>query len=177
MKASNVGRFGLFVAHCSGAATVSYLLAHAIGLPYPVWAAISAVIVAQARLNETVASVIGRISGTLVGVVIAVAVQVAAKNLAVGMPVQIAVAVAISAVIARIQPTLRVCMWTTVIVLLTASPSVPVGMAGVYRGAEVILGGLVSGLFHLVAERIAVTVNWTETDGEKHVQDSSLSDE
>jgi uncharacterized membrane protein YccC len=147
-----VTRAVAFVARCSGAATCAYVAAAAAGLPHAVWAAISALIVSQERLDDTTTSLTGRIAGTIIGACVAVAVSVAAARLATGVALQVAVAVAVCATIARERPRLRVCMWTAPIVLLTTEPGVPISIEATYRASEVILGALIGGAFHWAAE-------------------------
>jgi uncharacterized membrane protein YccC len=141
-----------FVVRCSGAATCAYVADVAIGLPHAVWAAISALIVSQERLDDTTTSLTGRIAGTIIGACIAVAVGFAGARLTTSVALQIAVAVAVGATIARERPALRVCMWTAPIVLLTMQPGVPILTNAAYRTSEVILGALVGGAFHWGAE-------------------------
>jgi uncharacterized membrane protein YccC len=147
-----VTRAVAFVARCSGAATCAYVAAVAAGLPHAVWAAISALIVSQERLDDTTSSLTGRIAGTIIGACIAVAVSLAATRLDTGVALQIAVAVAVCATIARERPSLRVCMWTAPIVLLTTEPGVPISIEATYRASGVILGALTGGAFHWAAE-------------------------
>ena len=99
-----------FVVRCSGAATCAYLADTKIGLPHAVWAAISALIVSQERLDDTTTTLAGRIAGTVIGAFIAVAVSLAGARLNASVSLQIAVAVAVCATIARERPPLRVCM-------------------------------------------------------------------
>ncbi|HTR17188.1 MAG TPA: FUSC family protein [Acetobacteraceae bacterium] len=146
--------FAVFALRCAGAATLAYWLATVVGLPHPLWATVSAVIVSQDRFMETRLSISGRIVGTIIGAGVAVAIGLLALRLHLDITVQIAAAVAICAVVARRWPALRVCMWTGPIVLLTASQSGSIVMAGFHRGSEVILGVLVGGLLHLLVERI-----------------------
>ncbi|CAO3381955.1 FUSC family protein [Azospirillum argentinense] len=145
-----------FVLRCSGAATLSFLLAQAVGFPHPVWAAMTGVIVSQERLGDTRQAVIGRFAGTLLGVVIAVAVGTLAARFhatpTTASATEIAVAVALAAVVARRWPSVKVCMWTSPIVFLTATPGVPLWEAGLDRGAEVLLGGAVGVALHALAE-------------------------
>ncbi|MEA5098612.1 MAG: FUSC family protein [Burkholderiaceae bacterium] len=143
----------IYIVRCACSASLSYWLALMIGLPFPVWASMSGVIVSQAKLNETRASLLWRIVGTLVGIVVSLIVDAAIGSF-VGTGWQILISVGICAAIATRYPLLRVSMWTAPIVLLTAGPSVAVHSAGLYRGAEVILGCLVGGAFHLLAERL-----------------------
>jgi len=135
-----------FVVRCSGAATLAYLVASWIGLPHPVWATMSAVIVSQESFSETQSSLRGRIVGTIIGVVTAVAVHAALAGRG-----NVAATVAICAVIARGRPGLRVSMWTGPIVILTAQPSSPFLAAASGRLSEVILGAQVGGALHWAA--------------------------
>lgn len=141
-----------FVARCSGAATLSFLLAQAVGLPHPVWAAMSGVIVGQERLDDTRQATLGRFVGTLLGVAIAVGVGSGAEWVGGGTAARIAISVALAAVMARRHPLIRVCMWTCPIVFLTAAPDLPLWRVGLNRGIEVMLGGIVGISLHLLTE-------------------------
>lgn len=141
-----------FVLRCSGAATLSYALGVAVGLPHPVWAAMSGVIVSQEKLGDTRRATIGRFVGTVFGIAIAVAVGLLAQAFGAGKAVEIAVAVAFAAMAARRHPAIRVCMWTCPIVFLTVTAQTPLWEVGLCRGAEVVLGGTVGALLHLLAE-------------------------
>lgn len=123
-----------FVLRCSGAATLSYMLANAIGLPHPVWAAMSGVIVGQEKLDETRSATIGRLFGTVVGVVVAVTIGSLLEPLHADVVVQMAVAVAVAAIIARRYPMLRVCMWTCPIVFLSTDAATPLAVVGFSTG-------------------------------------------
>ena len=152
LAVSSIIRAVAFVARCSGAATCAYAADVEIGLPHAVWAAISALIVSQERLDDTTNSLTSRIAGTVIGACIAVAVSLAATRLDTAVALQIAVAVAVCATIARERPHLRVCMWTAPIVLLTTEPGVPISVEATYRASGVILGALIGGAFHWTAE-------------------------
>lgn len=141
-----------FILHCSGAATVGYELASALGLHEALWAAMSAVIVSQEHLHETRSTLVGRIFGTLLGIGVTVGVSEAASRIAASTAVQMAVAVGICALIVREFPTLRVAMWTCPLILLTAQPSTPIVLAALRRGSEVFLGAIVGWVFHWGAE-------------------------
>jgi uncharacterized membrane protein YgaE (UPF0421/DUF939 family) len=141
-----------FVFRCSGAATLSFLLAQAVGLPHPVWAAMTGVIVGQEKLGDTRQATLGRFVGTLLGVAIAVLIGLPAEWAGAGNAVKIALSVALAAVIARRHPLVKVCMWTCPIVFLTATPGLPLWHVGLNRGAEVMLGGVVGTLLHLLVE-------------------------
>lgn len=147
-----------FVLRCSGAATVSYLLANAIGLPHPVWAAMSGVIVGQEKLDETRSATVGRLFGTVVGVAVAVTIGSLLEPLHADVVVQMGVAVAVAAVIARRYPMLRVCMWTCPIVFLSSDAATPLAVVGFQRGAEVLLGGVVGALLHGLSEMVISAV-------------------
>ncbi|WP_058188167.1 FUSC family protein [Terracidiphilus gabretensis] len=150
---NELARHIAFVLRCSAAATGSYMLAQAVGLPHPVWAAMSGVIVSQENLTQTHNATVGRLSGTVIGIVIAVAVGRLLVPLHAGVAVQMAVAVALAAVVARRYPLVRVCMWTCPIVFLS-DQAMPLLMVGFYRGAEVLLGGLIGAALHWISERI-----------------------
>lgn len=143
-----------FVVRCSGAATLSFILAQAVGLPHPVWAAMTGIIVGQEKLGDTRQATLGRLFGTVLGIGIAVTVGLLAQSIGAGTATKIAVSVAIAAVIARRHSLMRVCMWTCPIVFLTATPDLPFWRVGVYRGAEVMLGGVVGAVLHLAAEMV-----------------------
>ena len=65
-----------------------------------------------------------------------------------------AIAVAICAIIALNYPALRVCMWTCPMAFLSANPTTPIFITGLYRSSEVILGGTVGVMLHNMAEAI-----------------------
>lgn len=141
-----------FVLRCSGAATLSFLLAGAVALPHPVWAAMSGIIISQEKLGDTRQATIVRFLGTLLGVAIAVAVGTLSGWIGANTAAEIAISVALAAVATRRYPALKVCMWTCPIVFLTVTPGTPLWEAGLFRGAEVLLGGLVGAALHFLAE-------------------------
>lgn len=140
-----------FVLRCAGAAALAYHLAADLGLGYPAWASISALIVSQERLTETKSAMIGRFAGTLTGIAIAILVGSALERARMDISVQMAAAVGLCAALARRFPVLRAAMWTAPIVFLSGTPLVD---AGLWRGVEVILGGLVGAALHLAAEAL-----------------------
>lgn len=144
--------FGRFALRCSLSAVLSYLAALAIGLPYPVWAPMSALIVSQEDLRTTSHAVIGRILGTALGVTIALAVVVLGHRIGLGEMGQLAVGVAICAFCAKGRPAMRVSLWTCPLVLLTQAPTLSAEMTGLFRGSEVIIGAIVGGLAHFVED-------------------------
>lgn len=141
-----------FVVRCSGAATIAYEVAPLLGLPTPLWAAMSALIVSQERLHETRSYLMWRVLGTVVGSLVCIMVSAAASLVGVGATMQMAIAVAFCALIAQKFPNLRVAMWTCPIILLTAQSSVPIVTTAFHRGGEVILGAIIGWIFHYAAE-------------------------
>jgi uncharacterized membrane protein YccC len=154
MTKEELARHIAFVVRCSGAATLSYMLAHAIGLPHPVWASMSGVIVSQEKLNDTHTATAGRVFGTVIGVAVAVVVGSLLQPLHADVAVQMAVAVAVAAVIARRYPLVRVCMWTCPLVFLESDPNTPMLVVGFQRGTEVLLGGAVGAALHALSEAV-----------------------
>jgi uncharacterized membrane protein YgaE (UPF0421/DUF939 family) len=141
-----------FVLRCSAAAMLSYLLAAAIGLEHPVWAAISGIVVSQESLQATGRAAFWRLLGTLVGICVAVAAGIPLGLMASPPALQIGVSVAVCAMIARRWPDLKVAMWTAPIVYLTVAPGASLAEAGFWRGIEVLVGGTVGALLHALAE-------------------------
>lgn len=141
-----------FVMRCSLAAMLSFALASGLGLDHPLWACISALIVAQEKLVDTGRAIIWRMTGTVAGLVIAVASGTVLQLLHAPTWLQIGVAVAVAACLARIKNELRVAMWTAPIVFIMQSPQESLVMAGLWRASEVILGGLVGAALHIVFE-------------------------
>jgi len=141
----------LFVFRCVGAGTSALALASALGMEYPVWSAMSALIVSQEKLDQTKASVFSRILGTIIGIGAACAVNLAIGRYGASNYLQMAIALAFCAMLVHRFPQLRVSMWTCALIL--ASPSgAPTTTIGLNRGEEVIFGTLVGGLFHAMAE-------------------------
>ena len=122
-----------FVVRCTGAAVLALSIADRLHLDHPVWASVSALVVSQDRLGDTHRSLGWRIVGTLIGV---------------------AVAVGVTAAIARIRTDLRVCMWTSVIVLLTVPPGGTILTAALARSQEVLLGVAIGAILHWGFDRL-----------------------
>lgn len=137
-----------FVIRCAGSATLAYLLALVLQLPHPVWASMSALIVSQENIHATRDSMSGRIIGTLLGALIALIVHRSGLWLNVPLAWQLALAVGICAVIAKGRPTIRVCLWTAPLVLLTSSADVTPELTALFRTGEVLLGVLIGGGLH-----------------------------
>ena len=143
-----------FVTRCAGSAALAYELATWLGLGHPVWAVVSALIVSQDSSVETHRSYRWRVGGTAIGLCVAITINEGAGYLGAEMSGQIVAAVAICAIVARRWPLLRVCMWTAPLVLLTVDPGRSLIYAAIERGSEVLLGGAVGALVHLVVNRI-----------------------
>jgi uncharacterized membrane protein YccC len=154
MRQKELVRHIAFVLRCSAAATCSYMLARAVGLPHPVWAAMSGIIVSQENLTQTHNATVGRLFGTVIGVVIAVTVGHLLAPLHANIAIQMAVAVALAAIVALRYPLVRVCMWTCPIVFLSTDQATPLWKVGLYRGTEVLVGGLIGAALHWISEKI-----------------------
>jgi len=119
----------------------------------PVWASMSALIVSQDRWQDTELSLQQRIRGTFLGVSISLAVNLIAMSLGTSTTIQLVIAVAICAAIARVDRSVRVCMWTCPIVLIPGQAGAnPVIVVGLYRALEIVVGCLVAGAFSLLTE-------------------------
>ncbi len=124
-----------FAGRCAVSGAGAYLLAAGIGLPHPVWASVSSLIVSQESLDATRHSVIGRVIGTIAGAIVAILVCELGHRIGLG-----------TAVIDR--PSIRVSLWTCPVVLLTITPGLSVEHAGLMRSCEVIIGAFTGGLLH-----------------------------
>ncbi|WP_155935067.1 FUSC family protein [Methylobacterium sp. 10] len=144
----------LFVLRCTVTAILAYLGAAALDLGHPVWAVVSGLVVSQDGIRETRNTFLWRAAGTLIGAVLAVV----CARLLVFQPDRplpaMATAVAVTATIARQWPALRVAMWTAALILLTASTDHSIVHTAVQRTSEVLLGGAMGAVVHLVLGRI-----------------------
>lgn len=145
-------RTALFVARCAGAAVASQVLAEAMGLPFPLWAALSALVVSQERLAETRASLVARVLSTVVGVAVAVLVHFVAQTTDLGLHGRAALAIALAATVARRWPRARASMWTAAIVIYSPDEGTDIGHVALWRGVEVTLGSLVGATAHMAAD-------------------------
>ena len=141
-----------FAVRCSGAATLSYLVGGWIGLPHPIWATVTALIISQERYEDTQSALVSFLLGTCIGIACALAVAASASYLAAGVTVQLVVGVALCAWVAPLNPNLRVCMWTCPLVLLTNDTSRSIAMVVLDRGAEVAIGALIGAGLHWAVE-------------------------
>lgn len=154
-------RDGPFVARQAAVAASAYVLARWLGMQHPEWAVITGVIVSQDQLAQTRTVTVDRMLGSFLGVAIAIAVSTVIALLGGDSAVQVACAVAIAASVARRHPSLRICMWTCPIVILTSRPNIPVYWAGLWRGSEIAVGGAVGIAIH-VAYDLAMLA-WTRS--------------
>ncbi len=154
MNPSSFPHLIAFILRCSSSTTLAYIVAQYFGLPYPVWAAISAIVVSQEQFSETRLSIIRRFMGTIIGILIGIAVHSLVTPFSAPMALQIGLSVALAAPIAYGRPAFRAALWTGPIVLLTATPDVSILFIGLHRGCEVVLGGVMGGGFHFVADKI-----------------------
>jgi uncharacterized membrane protein YccC len=145
---------GRFVIRCATAASLAYGLATLAGLQHPVWAPVSALIVSQESVTATIASIHGRFVGTFIGIAVALLVNSVGRMVGLPLALQIGLGVALCATTAMGRPTIRVCLWTCPLVLVTAASSPAPALVAVMRGSEVILGAVVGGVTHLIEEKI-----------------------
>ena len=138
----------IFAGRCAVSGALSYLLAAGLGLPHPVWASMSSLIVSQESFEATRLSIVGRIIGTVGGAEIAVLVSKWAARHGIGTAAQIAASVGLCALFAKGHPSIRACLWTCPVVLLTVLPGSSIEHAASMRGCEVIVGALTGGLIH-----------------------------
>lgn len=133
---------------------VAYALAAALRLEYhPIWALVSAIVVAQEVLAETWTIVFRRIWRTALGVAVAVGLHSLVHPLGMTFATEAGLCIALCTGLSYGRPALRASMWTGAIVLLTADPHEPLYVTGISRGAEVMMGGLIGGLFHFFIEK------------------------
>jgi uncharacterized membrane protein YgaE (UPF0421/DUF939 family) len=102
---------GRFVARCTIAASLAEVIAAHVGLPHPVWAPVSALVVTQESVAATLSSGLGRLVGTVIGVTVAMIVHRLGAPAHISLVPQLAVAVAICALCTSGRPAIRVCLW------------------------------------------------------------------
>lgn len=144
----------IFVLRCTLTAGSSYLLAEWLGLSYPIWASISSVVVAQDRLGDTNSAVIWRFAGTVVGVIVAVLTGMFLLSFTTSLLIDIVCCVSICATLVRIFPKLRVSMWTSQIVYFAQTPDSSLLQTGLWRGSEVLIGGVTAVIFHALSDLV-----------------------
>lgn len=141
-------RLAGFVFRCVAAVSLATWLSDAVGMDHTVWAAMSALIVTHESFSSTRAQVSGRIAGTVIGALVALGFHFVGNLAGFGEIAQIALAVCVCALIASGRPTLRVCLWTCPLVLLTGAEGVSAEYTAAMRTLEVLLGALVGGTMH-----------------------------
>lgn len=142
----------LFTFRCTAASALSYALAAALDLQFPSWAAVSALVVSQEQLSQTRAALVQRIGGTLIGILIAMLVGALLSRLHAGTLLQMSAGIAIAALVGRKWPSLKVGMWTVPIVYLSNLAHPDPLHNGVLRGIEVLIGGIIGILVHLLVD-------------------------
>ncbi len=107
-----------------GACVLSYVAAIAIGLPEGFWAVITAVVVTQPMLSDTLSAGRDRIFGTLIGAAAGFLVLEAADH---GWPVMplFWLTLAVLTVLIAMRPYLRLCAVTLVVVVLVPGTGTP----------------------------------------------------
>ena len=138
----------IYAVRCVASGLVAYVLADRLGLEHPVWATMSSLVVSQESFNATRGSIAGRLLGTAIGVLVSLTVYELLSRVNPAPELQLTLAVGVCALLAKGRPTIRCCMWTCPIVLLTATPQQSVEVVGLLRGSEVMLGALVGGVAH-----------------------------
>ncbi|MHB0705509.1 FUSC family protein [Roseomonas mucosa] len=131
-------------ARAMASAVLSYGAALALALPQPVWAPVSALVVAQDRLPDTLRSFRGRLIGTALGVAIAMAVHLLLHPLGAPPLLVLGVATGLASLLASVWPAWRVCLWTAAITLLGHPPEMSILASGLARFLEVTLGACIA---------------------------------
>ena len=157
MTLAEISGFVRFSIRCAISAMLSFAIGDSFDPNHAVWAAISALVVAKENLPETQKSVAGRMTGTLFGALVAVLVYQLGHYLHWPATAILGVAIIITALVAKARPSIRVCMWTSAMVLLTASPNVSIPMTALYRSSEVLLGIFISMLLHMLDHALFIT--------------------
>jgi uncharacterized membrane protein YccC len=142
----------VFALRCAAACALSFLLAAALGLQQPWWAAMSAVIVSGENLGETRAALASRIGATLLGALVAVAVGEAGAAVNAPLTADFAAGVAATALIAHRWPSLRSAMWTSTLVLVLAGGAAGLPKVALLRACEFTLGGVVAWAIHAMSD-------------------------
>jgi uncharacterized membrane protein YccC len=143
---------GFYVLRCAAAAAIAYQLAVLVGLPHPVWAPMSALVVSQGTATATLQSIWHRCLGTLAGAAAALLISWLGGFVGMGVTLQVAMAVALCATIAIEEPQLRVCLWTCPLLLTSGVAGPAAALVATSRVVEVILGAAVGGLLAAVSE-------------------------
>lgn len=151
------GRSARFVVRCAVSAVAAYAAAGRLGLPQPVWAPVSALIVAQDSLAASITLLKGRLIGTLLGAGAAMIAHQAGVWSNIPISAQLAMAVAIVAPFAVEKPSIRVCLWTTAIILI-GEGTTTVPQTAFLRSCEVCLGAAAALGIQVVDESLAARV-------------------
>lgn len=145
----------LFVLRCSAAAMLSNIVGKEIGLAYPVWAVISALIISQAKLTEAREATYGRVAGTFLGIVVTVAVGSLMDYMDVtDFSTQMTVVIAVVAAIVFHYQYLKVGMWTCPVVLMSVDEKTHLFQSGMERAAEILVGCVIAIVLHVLFRQV-----------------------
>jgi uncharacterized membrane protein YccC len=164
---------GRFVLRCSAAAFLAYGLATLVGFQNPVWAPIEALIVSQESIGDTLDSIYGRLIGTLIGVVVALLAGIFGRMGGLPLMLQVALSVTVCALATLGRPTIRVCLWTCPLILVTAPSLDTTELAGLIRVSQVLLGAMVGGIAHVLDQRACN--GWNSVSARESTRSAELS--
>lgn len=122
------------------AAVTAYALTEAFGLRMGFWAVLSAVIVMQINVADSIEMCLNRFTGTAVGAAIGLAALLVCPRTPVSMTLALFVSVAFCSYMTRYQPRYRMAAITVVIVLFTGSNDNQPLLFSLYRVVEIGLG-------------------------------------
>jgi len=156
MDSSDITSCARFAFRCAASAMLAYTLAVLFRLDHPVWAPVWALVVAKSNAVYMKESSVGRFIGTILGAVVAAMAYEIGSGFGWSPTLEIGVAVAIASIAAKLRPSIRVCMWTCVVVLLTTSSDTSVQTTAFNRSCEVMLGITISVALHALSEQVGV---------------------
>jgi uncharacterized membrane protein YccC len=110
-------------------------------------------IVSQESIGDTFDSIHGRMIGTLIGVVVALVVGIFGRTVGLPLLLQIAISVTACAAATFRRPTIRVCLSTCPLVLITAPALGTPELVGIVRVSQVLLGAIVGGMMQFSIKR------------------------
>lgn len=132
------------------ACTVTYVLFQMMGLRQGYWAIFTVLIVMQGSVGATAGAAVDRLLGTVVGAIFGGAALLVTPREPLALGIALAVVVGILAYAGVRLPRLRGSGLTAAIVMLTRTPTMPVGIFVADRIMEITLGGLIG----VVASRL-----------------------
>lgn len=126
------------------AASISYFIVDAIGLPQGFWAVMTSILVTQANVGASLKLAADRLLGSLLGVVVGGVVAVALADVHELRFAGLAVTVLVLAFFAARRPSLRIACVTAAIVILGDPRQGPPITSAEYRMLEVTIGTVVA---------------------------------